>query len=242
MRDKELAWKIKRSKNITSSCIKKLNTGGRKKEDVFGLTAISYINEIVTQIKENDLMQESDRGEIWQMQFGKDNEPLAIEWWRNNFMEEIKHGSTDFSEILFLSPFVGFSDSPDALVYENDEVNWCEIKCPANKTKACNLTDGTATLADVVDEYRDQFIGHFLALPNSEKGYYIIYNAHVNELTGKPYNRGVRFILRREDFEPSITLTEKKIERVYQFILECVAGKYKPEDVNEWWNLTKEEE
>jgi hypothetical protein len=243
MRDKELAWKIKRSKNITSSCIKKLSTGGRKKGEEFGLTSISYINEIVTQIIENDIMDNNERGEIWQMQFGKDNEPLAINWWRENFMEEIKCGSTDFDEILFLSPFEGFSDSPDGLVYESDEtVNWCEIKCPANKTKACNLTDGSATLADVVDEYRDQFIGHFLGLPNSELGYYVIFNAHVNELTGKPYNRGVRFILKREDFEPSITQTERKIEKVYEFIKLCVAGKYKPEDVNEWWGLNGKEE
>jgi len=56
-------------------------------------------------------------------------------------------------------------------------------------------------------------------------------------IIGKPYNRGVRFILRREDFEPSITQTERKIEKVYEFIKLCVSGQYKPEDVNEWWNL-----
>ena len=30
-------------------------------------------------------------------------------------------------------------------------------------------------------------------------------------------------------------ISEKKIERVYEFILLCVDGKFKPEDINSWW-------
>lgn len=236
--DRELAWLKKRSSRITASNLKKLNTGGTKGR-LFGDTAIGYIEDIVMQIQEGDLIEAEEKATIWQMQFGKDNEPLALNWLRENFMEEVKSGTTDFDEILFLCPSEGFGDSPDTLIYENDEVNWCEIKCPANKKKAIKLTKPEITLADVVDEYRDQFIGHFLGLPNSEKGYYVIYNAHINSFTGKPYNRGVRFILNRADFEPSITLMEAKIEKVYRFILECVAGKYTADQVNEWWGVNE---
>ena len=232
--DKELAWLKKRSTRITASGLKKLNTGGTKGR-LFGDTAIGYIEDIIIQIQENDLIEAEEKAEVWQMRFGKDNEPLAINWLRENFMEEIKCGATDFGDILFLCPSESFGDSPDALVYENDEVSWCEVKCPANKKKAIKLTKPEVTLADVVDEYRDQFIGHFLGLPNSDKGYYVIYNAHMNQFTGKPYNTGRRFILRREDFEPSITLMEAKIEKVYRFILECVDGKFNAQDINEWW-------
>lgn len=240
-RDKELAWLKKRSTRITSSGLAKLNQGGRGKSEIFGKVAIDYIDDIVFQIREGDLIDEVN---AWQMDFGKDNEPLAINWLRENFMEEIKSGLTDFGdEILFMCPSESFGDSSDALAYQNDEViAWVEIKCPANKKKACNLTLPTVTLADVVDEYRDQFIGHFIGNPECDKGWYVIYNAHVNTLTGKPYNRGVRFILNRADFEPSITLMEEKIEKVYRFILECVAGKYKPEQVNDWWNLQTQQE
>ena len=233
--ERELAWKIKRSKRITSSNIKKLNTGGTK-GNVFGETAKTYINQIITQIKEGDLMDETERGEIWQMQFGKENEPLAINWWRENFMEEIKSGADDFGDILFLCPNEFFGDSPDALIYDNDELlGWGEVKCPANKTKACNLTDGTKTKADVIDEYRDQFVGHFLGLPSADVGYYIIYNAHINALTGKPYDRGVRFIITREELSTEIDATEAKIEKVYEFIKLCVAGLQKVENINVWW-------
>lgn len=234
-RDLELEWKKKRATRITSSGLAKLNTGGRGKSEFFGKTAIDYIDDIVFQIRENDLIDEPS---AWQMDFGKDNEPLALNWIRENFMEEVKSGATDFGDILFMCIGDHFGDSPDGLVYQNDElIAWLEIKCPANKKKACNLTQPNVTLADVVDEYRDQFIGHFIGNPECDFGWYVIYNAHTNELTGKPYNRGVRFVLRREDFEPSISIMEEKIYRVYQFIKLCVAGEYKPEQINEWWVL-----
>jgi len=240
-RERELAWKLERSKRITSSNLKKLNTGGTKGR-LFGDTAIGYIEDIVMSIQENDPMETEDKATAWQMQFGNDNEPLAVNWVRENFMETVKCGTTDFTEILFMRVGLHFGDSPDLIVYDADEypIAWGEVKCMANKKKAIKNTKPTTTLADVIDEYRDQIIGHFIGSPNVDQGWLVLYNAHVRS-NGIPYNTGIRFIVKREDFEPSITLTEKKIEKVYRFILECVAGKYKPENVNEWWANQKEE-
>jgi hypothetical protein len=237
-KDRELAWKQKRATRITSSNIAKLMTPGRGKGETFGKTAIDYIDDLVFQIRENDLIDQVD---AWQMQFGRDNEPLAFEWLRDNFMEEYKCGATDFGDdILFLCPSIAFGDSPDGIAYVDDEPHaWVEVKNPANKKKACNLTLNSVKVEDVVDEYRWQFIGHFLGSCNLDYGHYIIYNSHINELTGKPYNRGRRFILHRKDFEPSISITEKKIEKIYEFILLCVKGDFKPEQVNEWWAITQ---
>jgi hypothetical protein len=241
-RDKELAWKLERSKRITSSGLKKLNTPGTKGR-IFGDTAIGYIEDIVMQIQEDDLIEAEDKATVWQFQFGHDNEPLAFNWIRENFMEDVKCGTTDFSEILFLRKDECFGDSPDGLVYDADEypIAWVESKCMSNKKKAIKNTRSTTLLSDVVDEYRDQIIGHFIGNPNVDQGWLVLYNAHVRA-NGIPYNTGIRFIVNRADFEPSITQTERKIEKVYQFILECVAGKYKPEDVNEWWGLNGKEE
>lgn len=238
-KDRELAWLKRRSTKITASGLQKLNTPGTKGR-LFGDTAIGYIEDIVMQIQEGDLIESQDKASVWQMQFGKDNEPLAVEWIRDNFMEEFRSGTTDFGDVLFMCIGEHFGDSPDGLIYNDDElVAWGEIKCPANKKKAIKLTKPSVTLADVVDEYRWQFIGHFIGNPNVDIGWYVIFNAHVNELTGKPYNRGRRFILHRKDFEPSISLTEAKIEKVYQFILLCVKGEYKPEQINEWWAINQ---
>ena len=117
--ERELAWKIKRSKRITSSCISKLNKGGKGADKIFGLTAIAYINQIITQIKESDLMDETERGVIWQMQFGRDHEEEAIHWIRENFMDEDKSGTTDFDDILLLTRSLThrsyLNEHPDAL-------------------------------------------------------------------------------------------------------------------------------
>ena len=228
----ELEWKVKRSTRITASGIAKLMMSGTKGNE-FGKVAMNYIDDILFQIRENDLIGEVD---VWQMQWGNDHEPDAVHWLRENFMEEIKHGTTDFDGILFMEIGDYFGDSPDGIVYSDDDpLAWLEVKCPANKKKACNLTRQEVKLADVIDEYKWQFIGHFIGNPNLDLGWYCIYNAHSNELTGEPYNRGRVFVLDREDLEPEIEATEKKIERVYEFIKLCVAGLQKVENINVWW-------
>jgi len=233
--DKELKWKIERSTRITASPLKKLDTPGRGKGELFGKVAVEYIDDIVFQIREGDLLPEVDAK---QFDWGHENEVYAMEWLRNNVMETVKSATEDFGDqILFMKIGDHFGDSPDGLVYktgEDEPFAWLEIKNPYNKKKACNLTLPSVTEADVVNEYRHQFIGHFIGNPNVDIGWYLIYNAHT-KLDGTLYNRGRLFTFRREDFEPSISLMEKKTERVYEFILLCVAEKFKPSDINSWW-------
>jgi hypothetical protein len=237
--ERELAWKIKRSSRITASGIAKLMTGGRGAANEFGKVAMDYIDDIVFQIRENDLVGEID---AWQMQFGRDHEEDAVHWLRENFMEEIKHGASDFGSVLFMEVGDYFGSSPDGIVYSNDEpISWLEIKVPANKKKACNLTIEGVLPSDVVDEYKWQFIGHFIANPNLDYGWYVIYNAHNNEITGEPYNRGRVFLIERENLANEIEATEAKIARVYEFIKLCVAGLQKVENINAWWANTESE-
>lgn len=235
--EKELKWKIERSTRITASGLAKLNTAGRGKGELFGKTAIDYIDDIVFQIRENDLIDEIDARAT---DFGKDNEQYAMAWLRENVMDEVKAASTDFGDdILFMRIGEHFGDSPDGIVYRNDEpIAWVEIKCPYNKKKAANLTLDSVTAVDVVEEYREQFISHFIGCPFADEGWYVIYNAH-SKVDGERYDRGRIFVFSRKDFEPSISLMEAKIEKAYRFILLCVAGEYKPEDINVWWVLNE---
>ena len=46
-KDRELKWMLERSTRITASGLAKLNTGGRSKAEIFGKTAIEYIDDIV---------------------------------------------------------------------------------------------------------------------------------------------------------------------------------------------------
>ena len=151
-------------------------------------------------------------------------------------MYDVKSAINDFGDdILFIKIGDHFGDSPDGLAYINDDpFAVIEIKCPSNKKKAANQTLEKTLASDVVNERRHQIIGHFIGNPNIDEVWLIIYNAHIRS-NGIPYNRGRIFVFNRKDFEPSISLMEAKIEKVYRFILLCVEGKFKPEDINSWW-------
>lgn len=237
--ERELEWLKKRVTHITASEVAKCFAKG--KGVTFGKVAITYIEEKVMQIQENDLVEEVN---AFILQFGKDNEPLAIEALRNDAgMNEIVSGTNDSGEILFRTWGNNTGgDSPDYLVLnsEGKEIAVGEIKCPANKVKACRLTrEGICTKADLVDEYKYQFATHLIASPHVNELHYTIYNGHVNELSGIPYDRYITHVYYRNEFEGLIKEIKERIPKVHKFIMLCVEGKYQPKDINTWWEENK---
>lgn len=240
---REVEWKKKRASRITSSNIAKLFQGGRKKTDTFGKGAIDYIKEIVFQIKENDL---APNQYAKQMEFGKENEPLAIEWLskRLDFGQDLVSGTNDKDDIVFRE-WAGKAcgDSPDGDVYNIDRTHAAvvEIKCPYDKVKACSLTSKNTegnpiySKAEVLNEYNFQFAGHLAAAPEANELWYVIYNAHQNEITGDFYDRGVLYRYSRVELQPLIERIEYRLPKVHDFILKCVAGEYRPEEINSYW-------
>lgn len=236
----EQKWLIDRSSRITSSNIVKLFMKGTKKA-AFGKVAIAYIDDIIFQIRRGDLVDQVD---AWQMNFGKENEPLAIEWLKDNCgMDEIIHAISEDGVITFKKALGEcFGDSPDYFVKNSDGVIYAvgEIKCPANKKKACNAIDKW-TREGCVNEYRHQFVGHFIGSPEVNELHYTVYNAHANKITGKYYNEGVTFIYTRKEFEGLIDQAEYRIPRVYEFIKLCLEGHQEVEEINDWWKFKEYE-
>ncbi|MFV0587526.1 lambda exonuclease family protein [Bacteroides reticulotermitis] len=129
-------WKIQRLGNFTGSAIGKLMKSGRKKDETFGDTALSYIYQIASERNLKDIVVEND--DVWQsyeeqtsawsraMQFGIDWEPDAKS-------EYIKHTGNQVEDAESIShetiPF--FSASPDGIIYESENVGVLEIKCPS---------------------------------------------------------------------------------------------------------------
>lgn len=246
MSDKELIWHIERAHRITASetenCFKK----GRRKVDKktgedltpqFGEAVISYINEKATYIREDDF---ADEIKAYSLDFGKMGELMAIEWLEENSgMDEIVSGTHSDGKIEFRT-YAGEAggDSTDYFVLNSDGEEYAvgEIKCPSNKVKACNLT--TPELVDRDEfkkEYQYQFATHLVASPNAKEMHYCIYNAHVNNKTGLPYNRAVVIKYKREEFQDLIDRIEYRIPRVYEFILMVARMEKKASDINEWW-------
>lgn len=231
----EQKWMIDRSSRITASNIAKIFMKGKGKANVFGKTAISYIGDLLFQIRRNDLIDPVD---VYQMNFGKENEPLAIDWLQENSgMDEVIHAVNEAGEVTFKKALGdSFGDSPDYFVKNSDGVIYAvgEIKCPANKRKACDAIDEW-TRESCVNEYRHQFAGHFIGSPEVKELHYTVYNAHKNAITGEYYNEGVTFIYTRKEFQGLIDQAEYRIPRVHEFIKLCLAGHQKKEDINAWW-------
>lgn len=149
-------WHLQRLGKITASRISDLMTKGRKKDELFGKTAMSYIYQVAAE-------RDYDMGIVWRefddfrdltcvesraMRAGIENELNA----RNDY--EIRHG-VDVVEVGFVEhpsmPFLACS--PDGLVVPSN--SGIEIKCPLPKTYMeyrCAIHDA-ASLKEVRPEY-----------------------------------------------------------------------------------------
>lgn len=131
-------WKRSRLGNFTGSRIGDLMTSGRKKDEMFGQTALSYIYEVAA---ERDLLpayiEDDYLFEIYDkymsvtnkyMEFGHENESFAIDryelmtGYQCNEVESIKHPTISW-----------FSASPDRIVITGDKKIIAEVKCPTPK-------------------------------------------------------------------------------------------------------------
>ena len=234
--EREIKWFTERASRFTSSSVLKLFAKGKGKVK-FGKTAIDYIDDIVYQIESGNLIDEI---KAYALQWGNDNEPNAISWLQDNYagMYEVKSCTYDFDEIVFRKALGdAFGDSLDGLVYDGDkEIAWVEIKCPVNSKKAWQLTNKPYTKADVVDEYKYQLACHFIGSPHLDKGWYVVYDGHEDK-DGVSRDKAKVWEFERHEFTGLIKEIEARIEMCYKFVLLCVKGIYKPEEINEWWDV-----
>lgn len=211
---RELAWKKARVGKITSSCLSDLMTKGTKGTQ-WGKTAISYLYDKLYERRTGRPIRNSSNRNF---DFGHINEPLAIEWIRENLPYTIKHCSSeeDFPDgVVFCDDILdGFGDSPD--FYADSNIVG-EVKCLASQGKFEMYS--RSTRADVVDEYRDQFVGHFIGNPHCNKLLYVCYDGNseddeFDELSDlMASDRAVVFMYERSEFEGRI---EECLERIVE--------------------------
>ena len=114
-------WELERCGKFTSSKVGDLMTRGRAKGKVWGDTAMKYIYEKVAELA-TGVPQYSPESRA--IEWGNDNEPLAIDRYNKYAQNQIEHmGKT----------FIPFNDmcggSPDGYI----KSNWIvEVKCPYN--------------------------------------------------------------------------------------------------------------
>jgi hypothetical protein len=153
---------------------------------------------------------EPEEKDLFNFQWGKEHEPEAVEWLRNQTMMDVFHCSEDFEEIVFNQPFDGFGDSPDFIVNDlNGSILAVgEIKCPVDQTKIEMLFD-----LDSIDEKHPdywQFIGHFIGCPEAKEVWYVVYDGYTEQ--------GKSFVLKREDHVKNIAKAESRIKSAIEVV------------------------
>lgn len=124
------AWYISRKGKITASEIVNILTKGRGKDEVFGKTALSYLNDKVTErMMDNDSF-------IWYMTDIKKSTP-AMRWgteYEDSAREQYEVATKKKVMDCPFMPLAGFDDyvggSPDGRCSTLDRI--IEIKCPYN--------------------------------------------------------------------------------------------------------------
>lgn len=199
----------KRRGLITSSVLPDLMKEGRGVP--FGKAALDVMFAIRYE-RRTKLARENGSNKAFD--WGHENEPLAVEWMRNQLMNEVKSCTTDFEDIVFNEPFEGFGDSPDAYIYDlsGQLVAVGEIKCPMSQCKieSLQLLQGITDK----DEYYWQFLGHFLGRPDVDVLYYVIYDGYTN--TGRILE------MNRADHAENIQKLYNRIRLIHEIINESL--------------------
>lgn len=127
-------WYVSRLGNFTGSEISELMVSGRKKEEMFGKTALAYINKKKAErMISVDTIEDEDK---WMrfchlyyvtnkyMDYGTENEEVARMLYTEVTGNEVEMVGSMPSSVPF------FSASPDGIVQELDKKGVLEIKCP----------------------------------------------------------------------------------------------------------------
>lgn len=134
MEQRSKDWYVARLGFFTGSEISELMTSGRKKEEIFGKTAMSYINK--KKAERNISLDTIEDDDKWLrfcqlyytsnkfMDYGTENEPIA----RGLYTDMTGNAVTETGSATCGVPFL--SASPDGLVQELDKKGVIEIKCP----------------------------------------------------------------------------------------------------------------
>ena len=228
MDEREKRWHQIRCGKCTSSKNSDLLTRASKTA-YWGKTATKYLYAKRKELRTGIPAHQDDNKNF---RDGRRDEPMAIEWLRANTMYDIKHCSVDFDEIRVTSG--GIDDYLDSLDFIADDTFIGEIKCIQSDEKFEYMT--LCTKADVVDEYKEQFAGHFLGNPEYDKLLYLVYRAQEDEdemdiLNPLDKSRGIIFEYHRSEFECLIEEIKERVKIGMAAVRESLETGEKLEDI-----------
>lgn len=217
--DKEQKWLQRRLGIITASELSDITSASGKIID----GNIDYIRRKRFERNHGFSLPVTSRA----MELGKQNEPMAVEWYRANYPQSKIIYSQELSEILFwTNPLVpNFGASPDA--FTPDEMMVVEIKNTVGNSTIEFFFDPATSFeekkAKVVKDHLPQILGQFISNPKVLVVRLLKYCAQNDDIladTTSPLDpwRGVLFEFDRRDYTESIAEMAERINLFDAFI------------------------
>lgn len=203
--DKEQRWLQKRLGKITASELSNITSASGKIID----GVVSYIRSKRFERNHGFSLPVNSR----EMELGKQNEPMAIAWYRANYPQSPIVYAQEPPEIPFWeNPLVpNYGASPDA--FSPDEMIVVEIKCTISNGAIEFYFDPATSFeekkARAAKEHLDQILGHFISNPKVMLVRLVKYcpqNDYIDQDRDSPLApwRGIVFEFERRNYEQSI--------------------------------------
>ena len=224
---RDLAWFRCRIGCFTGSKIGDLMKSGRKKEQIFGDTAMSYIFKVSAERMLNPVFVNDDElfGQYVEQQqvyskaiiWGQEQEDNAKDLlmkknpeWELADVSSCKHDNIPH-----------FAASPDAIIYDRKKLMTAEIKCPSVHTFVRYLVEikDAESLKKVQPDYFYQMQAE-MACTNAESGIFVAYCPWLV----KPIH-----IVPIERDEEAIKAIEERVVKANEIVEQIINGTYKTE-------------
>ena len=227
MDKKEYEWHLKKAGYFSASRASDLLS----KSGEWTKGNISYLMEIAYQRKTG---RPKPSVSAFSLRAGLENEPIAVEWLRQNTDWIVMHCDTDFDDKIFEVPFedVMFGVSPDAFKmsmpvfaqYNNDFKDFIdaliEIKCVIGREREIFYFSDEYTYqekrAEALEEHGDQLAAQLLAYPSVNKIILVKYlpqsdSDEFDTLSTMDASRGLIFEIGRPELSAKIDLYERRL-------------------------------
>ena len=224
---RSLEWHRLRIGSFTGSKIGDLMKSGRKKEQVFGDTALSYIYKVAAERMLNPIFLNDDelfgqyieqqqvysKAIIWGQEQEENAKDLLI---KKNPEWELADVSSCAHDII-----PHFAASPDAIIYDRKKLMVGEIKCPNPNTFVRYLVEikDAESLKKVQPDYFYQMQAE-MACTNAESGIFVVYCPWLV----KPIH-----IVPIERDEEAIKAIEERVVKANEIVEQIIDGTYKTE-------------
>ena len=224
---RSLDWFRLRCGSFTGSKIGDLMKSGRKKEQIFGDTAMSYIFKVAAERMLNPVFVNDDElfGQYIEQQqvysksiiWGQEQEDNAKDLlmrknpeWELADVSSCKHDTIPH-----------FAASPDAIIYDRKKLMITEIKCPSVHTFVRYLVEinDAESLKKVQPDYFYQMQAE-MACTNAESGIFVAYCPWLV----KPIH-----IVPIERDEEAIKAIEERVVKANEIVEQIINGTYKAE-------------